>query len=87
LDKNNVKIPLTGLIFGRHHRLFDLCQYVQVKQSNSGEATILYVSENDLKNDELTSMFDSSNVDIDFHFEKISNPILTKSGKINLLVK
>jgi|SRR5690554_6930956 len=84
LDKNNVKISLTGLLFGRHHKLFDVSDHIQVSQTKQGLAKILYVS--DKNHQDFDSLFDSSNVQIDFSFERISKPILTKSGKINLLV-
>lgn len=88
LDKRHQKIPLTGLIFGRHHRIFNVCSHIQVSQTIPGQATILYVSEQ-IKDDDIKSgkLLDTNNVEIDFTYKKISNPVLTKSGKINLLVK
>lgn len=87
LDTNNKKISLTGLIFGRHHKIFEYAKHVQVKQEKPGKATILYVSDTikkiDAKN---TDLFDTTNINIDFEFKKIEQPILTKSGKQKLLV-
>jgi phenylacetate-CoA ligase len=85
LDKNGKKIPLTGLIAGRHHKLFDVCSSIQVKQDVAGYATIYYVTNNDIAHVE--SLFDSSNVDIKFHFIEIEQPIRTISGKVKLLIK
>ena len=42
LDSNNKKIPLTGLIFGRHHQLFDLCSQLQIGQLSPGKAIVYY---------------------------------------------
>ena len=42
-DKNGKKIPLTALIFGRHHKAFDVADYVQIGQREPGKAT-LYVA-------------------------------------------
>lgn len=87
LDAKNKRIPLTGLIFGRHHRLFDVCSHLQIAQRQPGEATILYVlsdSISELQHPE--KLFDSSNVDIRFEFKLIDRPIKTVSGKVNLLV-
>lgn len=87
LDRNLKKIPLTGLIFGRHHKLFNVAQHVQIQQEKPGIATILYVSGNSMRTGiEMQDLFDASNVAIEFNFREISSPIKTKSGKINLLV-
>lgn len=88
IDRMGNKVSLTGLVFGRHHKIFELVKHIQIQQKKSGEATILYVSDKigDIseKNSEL---FDNSNVNITFDFKKIKEPFLSKSGKINLLVK
>ncbi|HEY9257419.1 hypothetical protein [Chitinophaga sp.] len=87
LDAKQKKIPLTGLIFGRHHRLLDVCSHLQIAQQAPGQATILYVLSDtiqDLQHPE--KLFDNSNVDIQFEFRLIDRPIKTISGKVNLLV-
>lgn len=87
LDINGNKISLTGLIFGRHHKLFDLCDHVQIKQEKAAEATILYVTKNNQPIKNIDELFDSRNIQIKFDFRNIKKPILTQSGKINLLIK
>ena len=88
VDKVGKKIPLTGLVFGRHHKLFDICKHIQIRQVVPGKATILFVSDQiNAKSIISNSLFDASNVQVDFEFEKINEPILSKSGKVNLLVK
>lgn len=84
-DKNGIKIPLTGLVFGRHHRLFDFCTYIQVQQTEPGFASILYVSQHPLQN--VNELFDSSNVNIKFNFQRVDKPIRTALGKVPLIVK
>lgn len=80
------KIFLTGLIFGRHHKIFDFCSNIQIFQDEPGYALILYVSRSYMViNPE--ELFDSSNVDIKFSFKEIPSPYKTKSGKFPLLVK
>ena len=90
-DRNGKKIPLTALIFGRHHKAFDVADYVQIGQPEPGRAT-LYVT---LKNDktglgetgsDLACLFDLSNVDIDFDFKLVDKPIRTAMGKLKLRV-
>lgn len=84
LDSNSVKIPLTGLIYGRHHKLFDYSTHIQIRQEYKGKATIFYTSSKEIKN--AKGIFNSSGVDVEFRFEWIKTPIKTKSGKIKLLV-
>lgn len=86
LDANGRKISLTGLIMGRHHLLFDYCSHIQITQNEKGKAVILYVPNDINSKFEPQSLFDGSNVKIDFDFERREEPIRTISGKINLLV-
>lgn len=86
-DWNNKKIALTGLIFGRHHKLFDYCSNIQIAEVKPGNAIVFYVlkkSEENLEN--AGSLFNAENVNIQFEFQKIPSPIRTKSGKVHLLV-
>jgi len=88
LDVNGKQIPLTGLIFGRHHELFNYCTHIQVSQEIKGIATILYVLKKDVSPRlNVKSLFDVKNVLISFNFRQINKPIKTASGKLNLLVK
>ena len=88
IDKNEKRISLTGLIFGKHHKLFDYCSQIQISQSEKGKATVYYIPKAILPNDfEPSVMFDSSGIEITFTFKKLNEPIKTKSGKVLLLVK
>lgn len=85
-DKNGKKIPLTALIFGRHHKAFDVADYIQIGQTEPGKAT-LYVTTNDRSvRRGLENLFDLRNVDIDFEFRVIDKPIRTLLGKLKLRV-
>lgn len=87
-DRQGKNISLTGLIFGRHHRLFDYCSHLQIQQQKPGEATILYVLNQKLPSDfDPANLFDTTNVQIDFSFKNLPEPIRTPAGKINILVK
>ncbi len=83
IDKKNNKISLTGLIFGRHHDLFNYVNYIQIYQKQPGEAIVYCVLKKKTKR-EISTMFDSKNVLIDFSFEQIKKPVLTQTGKLNL---
>lgn len=84
IDKNGKKINLTGLIFGRHHDLFNYSKFIQVKQQEAGKIEIHFVSETLTEAEEY---FDKSNLNLDVTFIKRKEPFRTKSGKINLLIK
>ena len=86
LDKEGKTIPLTGLIFGRHHKLFDYCKHIQVRQITPGKAEILYVAKNNLSFN-AEELFDSQNINVDFSFKQSQSPVRTLAGKVNLLVK
>jgi phenylacetate-CoA ligase len=86
LDKSGKKINLTGLIFGRHHELFNYSKFVQVKQIESGVIEIYFVSDSKTSQ-EAASLFDTQNLNFDISFINHKEPIRTKSGKINLLIK
>lgn len=88
LDNNNKKIPLTGLIFGRHHEIFNFADFIQVEQNQEG-LVIFYIT---LKDDQsinklnIEKYFDLSSVGINYDFKIISNPIRTKMGKLKLKI-
>lgn len=85
-DKNGKKIPLTALIFGRHHKAFDVADYIQIGQMEPGKAT-LYVTMKDVREQgDWGQLFDLTTVDIDFEFKVIEKPIRTAIGKLKLRV-
>lgn len=84
-DKNGKKIPLTALIFGRHHKAFDVADYIQIGQAERGTATI-YVTLKTRVDGELERLFDLTNVDIDFQVKAVDAPIRTVAGKLKLRV-
>lgn len=84
-DKNNNKISLTGLIFGRHHRLFDKANFIQIRQPFPGRIIVYYscfVPVNDP-----AELFDASNLDMEVLYEQVSEPFKTPAGKVPLLIK
>lgn len=86
IDRDGKKINLTGLIFGRHHALFNEAKYIQVKQIAKGVIEIHYVADN-LPADKAAVLFDSNNVNMDISFVQRSEPVRTVAGKVNLLIK
>lgn len=87
IDMAQKKIPLTGFIYGRHHKLFDFCKYMQVRQTEIGKAEILCVPNGvDLSTIDLSEQFDKGDVNIELNFVVIGQPIKTMSGKVKLLV-
>ncbi len=87
LDSNHKKITLTGLIFGRHHKLFDYVEHIQVYQDSPGLCSILYTSNSDISSEKAKELFDANNVNMNFKFIKLNEPLKTVSGKVLLKVK
>ena len=86
IDRDGKKINLTGLIFGRHHEIFNYAKIIQVKQISQGVIEIHYVAE-DLPAEKAATLFDAENVNLDISFVKEVEPVRTVSGKVNLLIK
>lgn len=85
LDRNGAKIPLTALVFGRHHRLFDIAKFIQVRQVKDGVMTVLVTLKDKLPPGFVFSeWFDNSGLDMDIGFETVDEPILSPSGKVTL---
>jgi phenylacetate-CoA ligase len=81
-------ISLTALIFGRHHRVFEIADYVQIRQHYAGKAVIVVSISGDQRPSKhrLASLFDLAHVNISFDLEIREQPIRTKSGKTPLLI-
>lgn len=87
VDANGHKLPLTGVIFGKHHRLFNYCSQIQVSQREKGAAIIYYVPKQKLPDGfDPNEYFDTAGMKIKFSYKRINSPIRTKSGKILLLI-
>jgi len=87
VDRNGKRITLTGLLFGRHHHAFDIATFVQIAQRTAGSATLyVTVPPSLLAAAKLASLFDLQGVEMDFSFERLDRPLLTRSGKVLLNV-
>lgn len=89
IDQNGKSISLTGLIFGKHHELFNYCSHLQVSQREKGKLLVLYTPKNeyaDLTEIQAGQLFSSSNIKMDFSFKKVDAPFKTAMGKILLKV-
>ncbi len=84
-DVNGRNISLTALIFGRHHEIFTVADFIQVKQPTQGELTIYVTSSNQHLN--CASLFDAKGMNMNITFEVIASPFKTPAGKIPLIVK
>lgn len=81
-DKHGNPISLTALIFGRHHAAFDVIDFLQVRQSENGFATLCVTSKLPVKID----MFNLQNIDMVFNIEIMEMPYRTSAGKIPLFI-
>jgi len=87
LDRKGVKIPLTAIIFGRHHPLFDISLFIQVHQKHEGHMTVIVTPKEKLSPDfKFKDWFDSSGLDLDIDFKIVEKPILSPSGKVTLKI-
>lgn len=86
IDRDGKKINLTGLIFGRHHEVFNHSKFIQVKQIAKGVIEIHYVSDN-IAEKSAIKMFDAKNINMEISFVKKKEPVRTISGKIKLLIE
>jgi phenylacetate-CoA ligase len=85
IDKKNKQIPLTALIFGRHHEAFNFAQFIQVKQDKPGEV-IFYITTSVTDHSKINESLNLKNIDIDFSIQTINEPFKTKAGKVKLKV-
>lgn len=86
IDRLGNRINLTGLIFGRHHALFNVADFIQVKQVQPGHVEIHFVAKA-ISASDAKKLFDAKNLDMDIDFIKRDAPIRTKMGKVNLLIR
>jgi len=85
-DRFGRKIPLTALIFGRHHEIFNIADYVQISQLRKGVATLYISFKKDIpiKPEKVLNYFNLKNVNIDFDYVILKEPVYSKNGKFKL---
>ena len=84
-DANGKQIPLTSLIFGRHHQAFNVAEHIQIHQDTPGEA-VIYLIKSDSHIDNPEQLFDLSGINVKFRVEQKTTPVLSSSGKLKLKV-
>ena len=86
-DKNDSPISVTALFREKHHKIFNDINYIQVFQEKKGQATIL-ITLNKGVNLEVSSLTEHlENLNIDFDFIYLNEPVRTNAGKVPLRVK
>lgn len=87
LDRTGTKHALTAIIFGRHHRAFELLQHLQVRDEGDGRiALVVTPRDPDVDVGTLAEGFDLGDLDIDWRIEVVDSPIRTQAGKIRLKI-
>lgn len=86
IDKDGKNVNLTGLIFGRHHELFNVSKFIQVRQIEKGKIEIYFVSDS-TDEESASKLFDRTNLNFDLWFKKVGEPIRSAAGKVGLLIK
>tara|TARA_R110002073_G_scaffold72537_1_gene177546 strand:- start:557632 stop:558960 length:1329 start_codon:yes stop_codon:yes gene_type:complete len=84
-DKNNKAVSLTAIFFGRHHKIFNYIDHIQVYQEKNGFATML-ITQNKIKNMDASELMELSNINIEFSFKYLNEAVKTKAGKVPLKV-
>ena len=87
IDLRGNKVFLTALIFGRHHKLFDVSNHIQVEQISKGVIKVYYVLRNGMTCTNPERLFDDNNINFNILFEELIKPVTTISGKVPLLIK
>lgn len=85
-DRHGKNIPLTSFVFGRHHGIFDVVDYLQISQEEKGKVTF-YITMKGGASEAIVVVedyFDLSNVAVDCAFVRVTTPIRTKTGKLKL---
>ena len=85
LDSSNNPVSLTALIFGRHHKIFEVADFIQISQDKPGMA-ILHVTAPGFEYSQVDELFDLKNVNISFNVKFREGPYKTKLGKTPLLI-
>lgn len=86
VDLHGRKVSLTTVLFGKHHKIFECADHVQIAQLSKGHLKFL-VSGYRGESMDLSSYFDVSGLSFIFEYEKLEHPIRTRRGKIKSLVK
>lgn len=85
-DRHGRQIPLTAFIFGRHHKAFDVAEFVQISQDIADGVVTLLLTYPGYNGENLFDLFDLSQVDQAFEFKVLEKPIRSKAGKFKLKV-
>lgn len=85
IDRLGRNISLTALIFGRHHDIFSVADFIQVEQNTPGYLTVYVTSTT--QNLDSESLFDCAGIDMEINFKIVNKPFKTKAGKVPLIVK
>lgn len=88
-DKAGERISLTALMFGRHHKIFDFANHVQVQQESPGQLTVLVALGENFTNPKfksLDSYLDLANLNFDIEVIGVEKPFRTSTGKVPLKI-
>ena len=84
-DKDNLRIPITGMILRANHEIFDYVDHIQVFQEKKGFSTIL-ISQKKFTKLDVQSLMNLKDININFEYIYLKKPIRTSSGKVPLRI-
>jgi len=86
-DRQGRRHSLTAIIFGRHHEAFSLVRHLQVREDAPGVATLVVTPRTSAVDESaLRQGFDLDDLDIEWRFQLVSEPVRTQAGKIRLKI-
>lgn len=87
IDRKGMKLALTAIIFGRHHKAFEQVRHIQVRQTELGRVTFL-VTPRTKHTDaiKIREGLDLDDLDLDWDIEMLDEPVRTSAGKIRLKI-
>lgn len=87
VDRRGNRHALTGVVFGRHHRAFELLQHLQVRDEGDGRVTLLATPRaKGVSADAIWRGLDLHDLDFDWKLEIVDEPVRSAAGKIRLKV-
>jgi len=86
VDKKGKHIPLTALIFGRHHEVFNYARFIQVEQVEAGNV-VFHITSDEHNSQKILNDLNMKNIDVNYSIQIHHEPIRTKSGKVSLKIQ
>lgn len=85
-DSKGHKVSLTAMIFGRHHKIFEFIENIQVYQEKQGIVRLYITCQSNMSINQARELMDLNGLHFLFSFVVLSKPIRTSAGKTPLKI-